>query len=236
MSTALLTRPTTEVLIPRVNLLPPEIADAARFRRVQAQLGVVVLASVGVVGALFLVASGQVASAQEALEQATAETAQVQAEVTQLAEVPKVYAQVAAAERQLTDAMGDEVRWSNYLTDLSLTVPNRVGLTSLTIAQERSSAAAPGAAAPGAAATSAGPASVLGTPGIATVTYEGEAATNDDVAAFLDALAKQKSTVDPYFTNAVTAEDAGSGREVVAFTATATIDDTAKSGRYTKAG
>jgi Tfp pilus assembly protein PilN len=230
MSTALLTRTTTETLVPRVNLLPPEIADAARFRRLQFQLGGVVLASVGVVGLLFVVASGQVAGAQEGLDQATADTALVQQQVVQLAEVPKVYGQVAAAETQLSTAMGPEVRWSNYLTDLSLTVPADIGLTSLTIKQ----AAEPAAGAQPNPANSA--ASVLGTPGIATLSFEGQAVDQDDVAAFLDALAKQKYTVDPYFTNATRSDDSNSGQEVVAFSATATVDEAARSGRYTKAG
>jgi Tfp pilus assembly protein PilN len=229
MSTALLTRPTTEVLIPRVNLLPPEIAEAAKFRRVQTQLGAAVLASVGVVGLLFVVASGQVTSAQEALDQATAQTAAVQSEVTALANVPKLYAEVAAAEGQLTQAMGEEVRWSNYLTDLSLTVPNDVGLLSMSVVQTLMGAAEAG---PGAGPATA---SVLGTPGIASVTFEGEALEQNDVAAFLDALAQQKGVVDPYFTSATKDEDANAGQEVVTFSATATIDESAKSGRYTKA-
>jgi hypothetical protein len=114
MSNALLTRPATgtTVLIPRVNLLPQEIADAANFRRLQVKLGAAVAASLGVVGLLFVVASGQVSSAQEGLDTATASTQALQQQVNSLAEVPKVYGQVAAAENQLTTAMGDEVRWS----------------------------------------------------------------------------------------------------------------------------
>jgi Tfp pilus assembly protein PilN len=232
MSNALLTRPATgtTVLIPRVNLLPQEIADAENFRRLQVKLGAAVVASLGVVGLLFVVASGQVTSAQESLDTATANTAALQQQVNALAEVPKVYAQVAAAENQLTTAMGDEVRWSFYLTDLSLTIPNDVGLTSMSVKQTRT-AAAPANGAP--AQQSAGATSVLGTPGVATINFEGEAATQDDVAAFLDALAKQKTYVDPYFTNASVTLDNDSGKELVTFSATTTVTDEAKSGRYT---
>ena len=69
-----------------------------------------------------MVASREVADANAELEAATAATAKVQTEVAARAEVPKVYAEVAAAQTQLTQAMGDEVRWSNLLTDVSLTV------------------------------------------------------------------------------------------------------------------
>jgi Fimbrial assembly protein (PilN) len=109
-------------------------------------------------------------------------------------------------------------------------VPNDVGLTSMSVKQTRT-AAAPANAGP--AQPAAGATSVLGTPGIATVSFEGQAATQDDVAAFLDALAKQKNYVDPYFTNASKTKDADSGQEVVTFSATTTVTDQAKSGRYT---
>jgi Tfp pilus assembly protein PilN len=233
MSTGLLTRPaTTTRIVPKVNLLPQEIADAARFRRLQIRLGGAVVASLGVVGLLMVVAGGQVTSAQEGLDQATATTAGLQTQVNALADVPRVFGQVAAAETQLSNAMGDEVRWSFYLTDLSLTIPNDVGLTSLTVKQERSGAPA---AAAGPGAQSAGAASVLGTPGIATVTFDGQAATQDDVASFLDALAKQKGYVDPYFSNAAKQNDELSGEDVVIFNATTTVTPDAKSGRYAKA-
>lgn len=228
MSTALLTRSTTSTVIPRVNLLPAEVAEAERLKRLKVILAGGVAASVAVVGLLFVVAVGQVSTAQSDLDAATAQTAALQAEVTTLAEVPKVYGQVAAAEKQLATAMGDEVRWSFFLSDLSLTIPNDVGLDSLNITQTRTKPAVPGQP----TAQSEGATSVLGTPGIATITYDGQAATQDDVAAFLDALAKQSTFVDPYFTDATVREDSASGRDVVNFAATTTVTDAAKSNRY----
>ena len=43
--------------------------------------------------------------------------------------MPQVYAQVAAAQAQLTQAMGQEMRYSYVLNDLSLTIPSDVWLT-----------------------------------------------------------------------------------------------------------
>lgn len=234
MSNALLTRSSTSttVLVPRVNLLPQEIADAANFRKLQYKLGLAVAASLGVVGALFIVATGQVTSAQGDLDAATANTAALQQQVAELAEIPRVFGQVSAAEAQLTTAMGDEVRWSFYLTDLSLTIPDDVGMTTMSIQQVRTPVEPPPGTVVGPGAES-GAQSVLGNPGIATVTFEGQAASQDDVAAFLDSLAKQKTYLDPYFTNATVTDDADSGQEVVTFSATTTVTDEAKSGRYT---
>ena len=56
--------------LPRVNLLPPEIEEQRRFRKVQIGLGAGVVAAVGVVGALTLLASGAVGDAQHRLGQA----------------------------------------------------------------------------------------------------------------------------------------------------------------------
>lgn len=211
--------------LPRVNLLPPEIEEQRRFRKVQAGLGAGVLAAVGVVGALTLLANGAVSDAQEDLTSAQARGSQLQAQQAQYAEVPLVYAQVEAAEAQLSQAMGKEVRWSFFLNDLSLKVPGKVWLTSMTVAQNVDEAAA--AAAPSADAYLA--------PGMGTVTFQGMGYAHNDVAAWLDALAKQKGLTQPYFTSS-TKEEIGS-ESAVTFASQATITDEALSGRYTqKAG
>ena len=46
------------VALPKVNLLPPEIAETARFRKVQMGLGGGVLAAIGVVAMLYVGATG----------------------------------------------------------------------------------------------------------------------------------------------------------------------------------
>ena len=48
-----------------------------------------------------------------------------------------VYAQVAAGEAALDLAMGDEVRYSFVLNDLSLTIPNDVWLTRIVVVAGR---------------------------------------------------------------------------------------------------
>jgi Tfp pilus assembly protein PilN len=117
--------------------------------------------------------------------------------------------------------------WSFYLNDLSLTIPDNVGLTSLTIQQDLGGSAS-------GAVTSA-----LGKPGIASVTFTGQALSNNDVAAFLDSLAKEKGYVDPYFSSATKSSSDPTGASaastpVVTFTASVTVTDAAKSGRYTQ--
>jgi len=219
------TNTTTSVLVPRVNLLPPEIADAARFRRMQGLMAGAVVGSVALVALITLAAGAQVSSAQNSLTDAQATGTTLQTQVNQFAEVPKVFAAVQSAETQLSSAMGAEVRWSFYMNDLSLTVPDRIGLTSLAIRQDLGGGSSGAVTSP------------LGKTGIATVTFEGQASTNNDVASFLDSLAKQKGYIDPYFSSAnKSAADAAAANQqsVVDFAATVTVTDAAKSGRYTQ--
>jgi Tfp pilus assembly protein PilN len=202
------------VVLPKVNLLPPEIAEGARFRRIQLALGGGVLAAVGVVALLYVGASSSLNEANTELESATATGAQLQAEAAKYADVTAVYAQAAAAEAMLTQAMGEEVRYSQYLNDLSLTVPENVWVNNVTFAQ----AAVP-------------PALGSTEPGIGTVTFTGVGFKHDDVAVWLESLAKQKGYANPYFSSST--EALVGTRKTVNFTSTVTLTPAALSKRYT---
>ena len=90
-----------------------------------------------VVGFLWYSAHSSVAGAQQELAaaQAPADTP-FRSEAAKYADVPKTYAQVTAAEAELTTAMGNEIRFSFVLNDLSLTIPAKVWLTQVTITQD----------------------------------------------------------------------------------------------------
>jgi Tfp pilus assembly protein PilN len=227
MSTSATETTTQLAPLPRVNLLPPEIEQDRRAKRVRTGLGVGVLAAVGVVGALTLSAGHQVASAQDDVDAQQARTAQLNAETKQYAEVPVVYAAVDAAQAQLTQAMGSEIRWSYFLNDLSLATPNKVWLTSMTVTPADPTAVA-GASAPGTTPDYL-------QPGIGTVTFLGKGYRHNDVAAWLLALAHEKGLTQPYFTSSKV--DPVGDQDAVTFTSQATITKDALSGRYsTEAG
>ena len=219
---------TTLAMLPRVNLLPPEIAAAQRLRAVQAGLGAGVLAALVVVGGLFVVATGQQHGAQSDLDTAKAKGTSLQAEQAKYADVPKVYAEVDARNAQLTQAMGKEVRWSYFLNDLSLRTPAKVWLTNMVVTEaiDDSTVPAPAPVAGGAA---------WGTTGIGTVTFSGHGYTHNDVAAWLRALASQPGLTQPYFTQSQ--QQAIGDTPSVTFDSQAVITDKALSGRFTdKAG
>jgi Tfp pilus assembly protein PilN len=213
--------------LPRVNLLPPEIFEAARFRRFQLAMVGAGVAAVAVVGALYYSAHQGVAHAQSQLAQAQAQQATLQHQLSSLQSVKDVYTQVATKKAMLQQAMAPEIRWSYYLTDLSLKVPDHVWLTNVTATETAASVAAPGAATARAAAGSA----TAG--GIGTITFAGTAFSHDDVATWLETLAKERGFTNAYFTNST--KNAIGPRSVVNYSSSVTLTPAALSGRYTGA-
>jgi Tfp pilus assembly protein PilN len=219
------TRDSVAVLtaLPRVNLLPAEIAAAAKFRRFQLAMGGALVAAVAVVGALYVHGQSSVKSAQDELDAAKAQQATLQNTLNSLQGVQDVYTQVAAKQAMLTQAMGAEVRWSQYLADLSLRVPDKVWLTTVTASQT-----ATGLSGTPTATTTTTPGV---TQGIGTVTFAGTAFSHNDVAAWLDVLAKERGFADAYFSNAT--EKKVGPRTLVDYTSSVVVTADAKSNRYT---
>jgi Tfp pilus assembly protein PilN len=205
---------TGHVTLPRVNLLPPEIGEQIRFRRIQYALGSGVVATVGLVALLYVSATSSVNDAESELEASTARGAQLQAESAKYADVTAVYAQAAQAEAMLTQAMGEEIRFSQFLNALSLTVPDNVWVNNVSFVQ-----------------TPIAPVVGETTPGLGTVTFTGIGFSHDDVAVWLESLATQKGYTNPYFSNS--SEDKIGTRKTVTFSSTVTLTPEALSGRYT---
>ena len=209
--------------LPRVNLLPPEITEAARFRRVQAGLGLGVVAVVGLVGALYVSAAASVSAADDELQTATAQSGELQRQIAGYRDVTAKYAAAAAAEQLLVQAMGSEVRYSRLLDELARAIPEGVWLTGATWAQT-----APGAA-PGTAGTPG-----VGSAPLGAVTLTGTARTHQDVAVWLETLAEQGGYASPYLQSA--AEARLGTRVVVNFSISVELTPEALSGRYDEAG
>jgi Tfp pilus assembly protein PilN len=213
---------TSTFALARVNLLPPEIEQERRFRRTQFGLGAAVVASLVVVAVLFLAAGSQVADAEGELADSKRQTTRLEAQTAEYSQVPLVYSQVEAARAQLELAMGKEIRWSFYLNDLSLKTPAKVWLTSMTATVAETAPGGVVAAAPGTAGYI--------DPGLGSVSFAGTALRHNDVAAWLDSLAKQKGYKQPYFTNSTKSEIGD--EEVVNFQSQVGITEDALSKRY----
>jgi Tfp pilus assembly protein PilN len=216
----------TGARLPRVNLLPPEIAEGQRLRKVQLGLAVGVGGCLALVGMLYVSASHSVTSAQTSLDTAQSTGRQLQGKISSLSNVTQKQAELQAAKSQRQVAMADEVRYSFLLKDLSLSIPSNVWLKSLSFAAPTTT--------PGAAAAAGA------TPAVATLTVGGVGFSHDDVALWLEALAGQqnakgqKTYANPYFTNST--ETLVGSRTTVNFTSTADLTISALSGRYLTSG
>jgi Tfp pilus assembly protein PilN len=215
---------TTTGRLPRVNLMPPEVAEAKAMRRVQMGLGAAGLASVAVVGVLYVSASHGVSSAQSDLADAKAQTTSLQGQVAKYKDVTATINAANAAQAQLVTAMGDEVRYSQLLNDLSLAMPSTVWLKSLSY-----TSTAP------VAGTGATAVAVNGVLPVGAMSVSGVGFSHNDVALWLDAIAGLTKTYgNPYFTNST--EALIGSKPTVNYSATALVLATAQSGRYKNAG
>jgi Tfp pilus assembly protein PilN len=227
--------------MPRVNLLPPEIERARRLRRTQGVLAGGLLGVVALLGAGYGYEVHARHGAEQQLADVQAQTSVLQREQARYADVPRTVAAIDAAAAARESAMSGDVEWSRTLTDFSLTLPQNVWFSNVTLSVANPSAAAVGAAAgsgtaatPGAAATS-GTAATSGvaatTAGtIGTVTVQGTARSHRDVASWLDTLAKQQGMSNPYFSSSQ--KDKIGTKTVVKFSSTATLTADALSNRY----
>jgi Tfp pilus assembly protein PilN len=209
--------------LPKVNLLPTEISEGARFRNLQAAMGLSVLLAVVVIGGLTYIASGDVSDAQAGLTTAQDEGTQLQAKVHTFADVPEHYAQASAAAAQLQQAMSQEIRYSFILNDISLRMPAGVWLTTLNISQPVDT--------PGTAK------GAWGDSQLTAIKATGTALNLNDVAGWLTAMARGTNYTDPYLGTANTSTSATSTTSQWTFDSTLGITTKALSNRYTqKAG
>jgi Tfp pilus assembly protein PilN len=213
--------------MPRVNLMPPEIADAERFRRLQLAMGGAVVLAAVVVGALYMHAKSGISAAQQQVNTAQSQNAALQTKLNSLSAVKTTFAEVQTRQQLLQQAMGQEIRWSYMLNDLSLRIPSNVWLTGMQATESTVGVGATGATA---STVPGGPVSDIG-----TISFSGVGFQHDDVAAWLDSLAKERGFTQPTFSSST--ESAIGSRGIVDFATTAVIDAKALSNRYVpKAG
>jgi Tfp pilus assembly protein PilN len=208
----------TTTAAPRVNLLPPEIAEHSKLRKAQFAMVGTGLAAVAVVGVMYTQQSAKVGDAQQQKVAAEAAHVRLTAEKAKLQSVSDTYAQVDQAKVTLAGAMHDEILWSGYLHDLTLTIPENVWLTNMTAKLENKPP------------LTGNNAPVLD-PGLGSVTFTGRALAQSDVAAWLESVSKEKGYTDPYFSQSV--EALIGNVPVMNFTSTVTLTEKSLSTRYT---
>ncbi|RPI31514.1 MAG: hypothetical protein EHM52_00875 [Actinomycetota bacterium] len=159
----------------RINLLPKEAkAKASRERGLAYALVLLVVLVLGL-GAVYVQQSAAVSDNEQQLADLQSQTAALQQQIAVL----QPYQELQTQRTQMTETAAQiydtRVEWSNFLEQLSLVIPDNVGLTSL-------SCAVPAGMLPGSTTESD-----AGTDATA-ITFVGQAWTHDDVAEFMTRL------------------------------------------------
>jgi Tfp pilus assembly protein PilN len=218
----------TPVVLPCVNLLPPEIAERRRANIVKLRLGGVVVAAAAIVGVVYFQVAGGVGPAQHRLDVAAAQQTTLQHQISALSNVTKTQKELEAAKEAVSKALGNEVRWSRYLNDLSITLPSNIWVTNVAITEN----GVPGGAASNSSAATA--ASAASDSGLGTLSIQGDALSFNDVAVWLETLAKEKGYTNVWLTQGNT--QVIGDQNVIQFTSTVTFTPDVLSKRYTQAG
>ena len=194
--------PTRLAQMPRVNLLPPEIAASCQAQATPDSSWAHWYSRSWRWWSWYSsMVTGQVSGAEDGSGTAEAEGNALAADVATYAEVPQVLAEVDVAQANLVTAMTPEIRWSFYLNDLSLTIPNSTRLVSTTAVNEAAAAQLSGTV-----DTTGGVLTPLGQASMGSVTFSGRSTSFDAVAAWLQSLARQKGYVEPTVQSVIKAE------------------------------
>lgn len=205
--------------VPKVNLLPGEILEARRFRRVQVVLATALAGTVAVAVLGTLWAGSAVNDARDELTNAQNAVTALQAQQAKYADVPKVTGQVESARKARSLALGNDVLWYRFLNDLEGVTPSGVLLPDLTVALNSTSTAGAGG-------------NPLAPAGIGQFSASGSAGTYQQIAALMDGLDKVNGLRSTALTSA-TQQSAQTGvADSVDVTVSAVLSSDALSGRY----
>lgn len=179
----------------QVNLLPPEVLQSQRWRRVtMLVLALGGLAMVAVIG-FFLYQNNKLSGVQDEIDTQAATNASIQAQIDEKQQYADLQAEAQSKEELLATAYSGEVSFSSILMDVSRVMPSDAFLGDLTSSIVAGTATTP--ADPGAV-----PTGIIG-----TLSGTGQAVSIDTVAALLTRLGQVDGWVNPWVTALVRAED-----------------------------
>lgn len=205
--------------LPQVNLLPQKVRDSmaiARIRRwaIAALVGVVVLT-----GALWWLQGSTIAQAEADLASATAENARLQADLTALAPVQEMYAQITSLQDLVATTLASQPQAAvviDRLAQAGAEAGGDIEFTSVDVTYT-------GIPAAGEALNTCPNPDPFGTDiTIGCLTFSANAANREEVSALLRALDADPLFVGPYVTSTTATELATGGagnrpQDVVAF-------------------
>jgi Tfp pilus assembly protein PilN len=175
------------------NLLPTEVMEARRSRRVKRTVVVLLVLSVLLLVGWYGFARVQTGLAESELADAKASTERLTKQQDAFAELQQVQNDKAAIDRQLAQLMVNDMAWPALLRDLRAAAPAGLRLTGITVTLDASRTTGAG----GGGATTAQ---------VAFVTITGVGTSKPQIANYVDALGNVTGVADPFITNVVVSE------------------------------
>jgi Tfp pilus assembly protein PilN len=134
----------------QVNLLPTDVKERQRTRRLTAAVIFAVGAVVALLFFVFVLQTARLSDANHKLATQKAANSELEGQIAGLQEFAALKTQVAAREALAAEALNGQVLWSGVLRDVSMVIPDKVWLSGLTGSVTPPPAAAPAAPAPAA--------------------------------------------------------------------------------------
>jgi Tfp pilus assembly protein PilN len=209
---------TLRMLSISVNLLPSEVIDARRARKLQR---IVLIAFVGVIvliAAWFFGASLVTAMARRDLRSAEQDAADLVGQQRQFARLSTIQAESTSIDAQLKALFREDLQWSTLLHSLQKAPPAGVQITGI------SGNLQSGAQGAGGPAVLPNP---TGVRLIGTLTVQGSATTKAAIADYIDSLDAVKGVANPLLSGVNTQDG------VAHFTVSVDLTETAIGGRFT---
>jgi Tfp pilus assembly protein PilN len=168
--------------VSQVNLLPPDILQAQRYRRLTSGVVVAGIVLVAAVFGYYLLQSNELSSVNDEIVAQEATNASIQASIAEKQKYADLQAEAQARQQLLAAAYAGEVSFSALLMDFSRVIPSDAYVNSLAVQADQATVAAEGA-----------------TPGlIGGITGSGQAVSIDTLSVFLTRLEQVKGWVNPW--------------------------------------
>ncbi len=182
--------------LPRVNLMPQEVAAEGALRRTQLILGGATVALLAVAAGVAVVSFIGVSNAQDELAIAQARTTELKVEEAKYAAVPATLSEIDTLKNAQAQAMATDIAWYQQLDLVNQEFPDNMKFKSLSVTLNADALSGGAAANP------------LATPNtIGTLTVEGYGPDYINTAKWIEALATHDGFVDPFYSTADLAFD-----------------------------
>jgi Tfp pilus assembly protein PilN len=172
--------------VSQVNLLPPDILQAQRYRRTTSLVAAAGIVAILLVFGFYLLQAGRLGGVNDDIRAQEATNASIQASIAEKQKFADLQAKAQAKQELLNAAYAGEVSFSALLMDFSRVIPSDAYVDTLTLQIADAAATDP-------TAVEGGTTGLIG-----TIAGGGQAVSIDTLSVFLTRLEQVKGWVNPW--------------------------------------